>query len=305
MAVPQYDRMYMPLLECLKDGRPHRMLELCKGIAKQMGLSAQDVSECRGASRSPVFRYRVSWAKTYLAKAGLVETVQRGVYQITDEGRKVLEERPAPLDNAFLMRYASFREFVRPASKQQKSENEPAGSDDTQDDTPDLIVDRAIAQINAALADDVLSAVLSKSAGFFEWLVIQLLEKMGYGISELEMDRRRHQSRDKGIDGIVRQDRLGFDKIYIQAKRWDNTPVGRPEIQKFYGALPMGMTHGLFITTSHFSDEALEYAKERNLVLIDGQKLAQLMIEFDLGVSVQKNYVMKALDTDFFEDNLV
>ncbi len=305
MAVPKYDQMYMPLLECLQDAKPHRMPELCKGIAQKMGLSAEDMSECRGANRSPLLKYRISWAKTYLAKAGLVEIIQRGVYQITEEGKKVLAERPEPLDNAFLMRYPSFQEFARPTTKQQKPQKEQAVSDDTQDDTPDFVVDLAIAQINSALADDILSAVLSKPAGFFEWLVVQLLEKMGYGTSELDTDRQRHQSRDKGIDGIIRQDRLGFEKIYIQAKRWDNTPVGRPEIQKFYGALPMGMTHGLFITTSRFSEEAQTYAQERNLVLIDGQKLAQLMIEFDLGVSVQKEYVVKTLDSDFFEDNLI
>lgn len=294
----------MPLLECLEDGKTHRLPELCKGIAKRMALSAADISECRGANRIPLLKYRISWTKTYLAKAGLVEIVQRGVYRITDEGRKVLNESPNPLDNAYLMRYPSFREFVRPA-KSQTQENTQDPSENPPDDTPDSVVDQAVSQINSALADDLLSTVLSKPAGFFEWLVIQLLEKMGYGTSELDTDRQHHHSRDGGIDGIIRQDRLGFDKIYIQAKRWDNTPVGRPEIQKFYGALPMGMTHGLFITTSRFSEEALDYAKERNLVLVDGSKLAQLMIEFDLGVSIQKTYVVKALDTDFFEDNVI
>ncbi|MGI6180697.1 MAG: restriction endonuclease [Agathobaculum sp.] len=306
MAVPKYDQMYRPFLECLKDGKNHRMPELCKSIAKQMNLSAADTLECRGTNRSPLLQYRISWTKTYLTKAGLVETVQRGVYQITDEGRKVLEECPEPLDNAFLMRYPDFREFVRPSAKSQKQEKpQDPIDDDMQDDTPDSVVDRAVSQLNSALADDILSAILSKPAGFFEWLVIQLLEKMGYGTSELENDKCRHKSRDNGIDGIIRQDRLGFNKIYIQAKRWDNTPVGRPEVQKFYGALPMGMTRGLFITTSRFSEEAQEYAQQRNLVLIDGKKLAQLMIEFDLGVSAQKTYVLKTLDTDFFEDNLI
>ena len=178
MAVPKYDQMYKPFLECLKDGKTHRMPELCKSIAKQMNLSAADTLECRGTNRSPLLQCRIRWTKTYLTKAGLVETVQRGVYQITDEGKKVLEERPDPLDNAFLMRYPDFREFVRPSAKSQKQEKpQDSFDDDIQDDTPDSVVDRAVSQLNSALADDILSAILSKPAGFFEWLVIQLLEK--------------------------------------------------------------------------------------------------------------------------------
>lgn len=304
MAVPSIEQMYCSFLKALADGDVRSIKEVRSTIADLLHLTEADLNEEQGGkNRASRFAYRVRWDKTYLEKAGLIETVQRGYYRITAEGKKVLAENPEMLNNNFLMRYKSFQEFVKRSDTIQGDTTEP--SETNEDNSPDEILNRAIQQINVALADDLLSEVMAQPSGFFEWLVSHLLEKMGYGISELELSKTSHQSRDGGIDGIIRQDKLGFDKIYIQAKRWElQTPVGRPEIQKFCGALPIGLPHGLFITTARFTEDAQAYAKERNIVLVNGKRLAELMIEYNVGVSVETEYVVKKLDTDFFEDNL-
>ena len=214
------------------------------------------------------------------------------------------------IDNAIAeaLRKAQEEEKKNNASKEntiQPVKEEPQhGEISISDEAPDELIARAVEKLNAELADELLSEIMEQSPAFFEWLVSHLLEKMGYGVSELELSKTNHQSRDGGIDGVIRQDKLGFDKIYIQAKRWDlNTAVGRPELQKFYGALPNGTVHGLFITTARFSDDAIEYAQSRNnIVLVDGIRLAKLMIEHNVGVSVETQYVVKRLDSDFFRD---
>ena len=299
MAVPKYNAFYREFLEELRDGQPHKRRELCQKIGAGLHLTDAELAECVPGGTKNLLYDRVGWAKTYLSKAGLIQTVRRGTYLITEEGKAVLAQSPPHIDNAFLARYPSFQEFVHPAVQTETAQPAPA------DASPEDALGTAFQQLNAALVDDLLSEIMAQPSGFFEWLVVHLLEKMGYGVSELEMNKRTHRVRDGGIDGVIRQDKLGFDKLYIQAKRWDvSATVGCPEIQKFYGALPTGMPHGLFITTAKFSADAKEYAENRNIVLVDGNRLAELMIEYTVGVSVETEYVIKKVDTDFFEDSL-
>ena len=284
-----------------------------KKIAQKRKLTADELTERLPSKTSTVFNNRVAWTKAYLLKAGLIESKRREYCAITAEGQKLLGERLSRIDNTVLGRYESFKEYICPGKKNNTSEEntiqpvkeEPQhGEISISDEAPDELIARAVEKLNAELADELLSEIMEQSPAFFEWLVSHLLEKMGYGVSELELSKTNHQSRDGGIDGVIRQDKLGFDKIYIQAKRWDlNTTVGRPELQKFYGALPNGTVHGLFITTARFSDDAIEYAQSRNnIVLVDGIRLAKLMIEHNVGVSVETQYVVKRLDSDFFRD---
>ena len=313
MAVPKYDEMYDDFLHAISDGNEYKISDIREKIAQKRKLTADELTERLPSKTSTVFNNRVAWTKAYLLKAGLIESKRRGYCGITAEGQKLLGERLSRIDNTVLGRYESFKEYICPEKKNNASKEntiqpvkeEPQhGEISISDEAPDELIARAVEKLNAELADELLSEIMEQSPAFFEWLVSHLLEKMGYGVSELELSKTNHQSRDGGIDGVIRQDKLGFDKIYIQAKRWDlNTAVGRPELQKFYGALPNGTVHGLFITTARFSDDAIEYAQSRNnIVLVDGIRLAKLMIEHNVGVSVETQYVVKRLDSDFFRD---
>ena len=259
------------------------------------------------SGRQAIFDNRITWTRTYLKKAGLIESPTRGTYQLTAIGKKVLEENPKVIDNHYLNQFDSFREFIR-----FESENvNPAKSTIVTNigQSPQDILDAAYQQINIALADDILSELLEQTPAFFEHLVVRLLERMGYGGTLADAGVVVGQTGDEGIDGIVREDKLGFDMIYIQAKRWDRDKViGRPEIQKFVGALVgQGAGKGLFITTAQFTKEAREYAKKQHttkVVLVDGQMLANLMIEYHVGVSTEIVYEIKRLDRDFFAEDV-
>ncbi len=313
MAIPKYDEMYDDFLHAISDGNVYKISDVREKIAQKRKLTAEERAKRLPSNAGIMFNSRVSWTKTYLMKAGLLCSERRGYCRITEEGKKLLSEKLDRIDNTVLERYKSFQEYIRSAKKdnrEQESVQPPIEKEkqnhltDILDDAPNELIAKAVEKLNAELADELLAEIMEQTPGFFEWLVSHLLEKMGYGVSELELSKTNHQSRDGGIDGIIRQDKLGFDKIYIQAKRWDlNTTVGRPELQKFYGALPNGTVHGLFITTARFSDDAIEYAQSRNnIVLVDGIRLANLMIEHNVGVSMETQYVIKRLDSDFFRD---
>lgn len=313
MAIPKYDEMYDDFLHAISDGNEYKISDVREKIAQKRQLTAEERTKRLPSNAGIMFNSRVSWTKTYLLKAGLLCSERRGYCRITEDGKKLLSEKLDRIDNTVLERYKSFQEYIRSAKKN-NSEQESVQlyvekekqnhSTDILDDVPNELIAKAVEKLNAELADELLNEIMEQTPGFFEWMVSHLLEKMGYGVSELELSKTNHQSRDGGIDGIIRQDKLGFDKIYIQAKRWDvNTVVSRPELQKFYGALPNSVAHGLFITTSRFSDDAKKYAESReNIVLVDGMQLAKLMIEHNVGVSVETQYVIKRLDTDFFRD---
>lgn len=303
MAVPKYHEFYNAFLESLQDGSAHAYAE-CKEYAKAvMKLSAEQLAEVT-ASGVACWVSRVGWCATYLKKAGLVESPQRSVFQITDAGKELLAEGIQINDKLLSERFPSFAEFKHGGKTSDGKGVIPlVGS--FEEETPQDTLERVYQEINAKLADDLTSAVLSMTPQFFERLVVKLMEGMGYGGYEGAGFVTKY-SGDGGIDGIINEDKLGFNSIYIQAKRWaTDITVGRPEIQKFVGALmgPPKIDKGLFITTAKFSKQAEEYAAAQHIILVDGEKLAKLMIEFGIGVTTEKVYCTKRIDTDFFEED--
>ena len=306
MAIPKYDEMYRAFLDCLADGQPHKSKEVKDVIAQTFCLSDKDRSELLPSGSGPLFDGRVGWTKTYLKKAGLIQSPSRGVYVLTPAGQQVLNENPCLIDNQYLQRFESFRKFIFPGAGDTAIQpNVTVASSQSPQDT----LEDAFQRINATLADDLLAEIMKLSPSFFEHMVVKLLMQMGYGGSLENAGIVIGQTGDEGIDGIVREDKLGFNLIYIQAKRWDcDKTIGRPEIQKFVGALAgQGATKGLFITTAKFSTAAFEYAQKQHttkIVLVDGCTLAKLMIEYNLGVSTEAIYKIKRIDSDFFAEDL-
>lgn len=304
MSIPKYNEMYKEFLTFLSDGEVHKMIDVKDAVFKMKKLTESDKLILIPNGTQPLFENRIGWTRTYLKKAGLVVTVKRGFVSLTDEGKKVAANMPKVLDDKFLCQYECFKKFKYPDKKSSAT----AGIIE-QDETPQDVLDRAHQEITAALAEDILSEIMKNSPEFFEHLVVMLLRKMGYGGAVEDSGMVVGQTGDEGIDGIIKEDKLGFNLIYIQAKRWDTEKaVGRPEIQKFVGALAgQGASKGLFITTAKFSQQARDYVKKQHttkVVLVDGLTLAKLMIDYDLGVSTVSVYPIKKLDTDFFEGML-
>lgn len=295
MAIPKFYIFIKPFLTALGDGHNHTLKELKSIVAPALRLTASDMKEVLPSGRQTVFDNRINWAATYLAKAGLVTRPARAIFAITEDGRKVLEENPSVIDINYLSRFDCFRAF-------QTNAQSPIQTLGVEDNTPDDTFEEAFKQINENLADDLLSEVVKLSDTAFEVMVIDLLKSMGYGAFE-NSGRTTAVTCDEGIDGIIMEDKLGFDLIYIQAKKWDlSSTVGRPEIQKFVGAIAGRGGKGLFVTTAKYSSPAKEYADLQHIVLIDGTKLAELMIEHNFGVSVKKAFEIKATDMDVFND---
>lgn len=299
MAIPKYHEMYQPFLDIVADGKLYSLREIRDRVAKVMGVTEAERKEMLTSGKQTIYNNRINWTGTYLKKAGLVERPSKGMFSISIEGKALLAENPAIIDDALLMRYDTFREFKKPVSRTlgAKIENES-------ENTPQDQIDHAFNMINASIADDLLSEILKQSPDFFEMLVVKLLEKMGYGGALDSPGIVVGRSGDEGIDGIIREDKLGFNMIYIQAKRWgaDKT-VGRPDLQRFVGALAdKKRGKGLFITTAQFSKEAIDYAGKQQVILIDGKTLTKLMLEYNLGVSVETVYELKSIDTDFFNN---
>ncbi len=303
MPIPNYQTLMLPLLRFAADGNDHARREAVDVLAKEFQLTPAEQTELLPSGQQAIFNNRVGWANSYLKKAGLLEAPRRGVLRITARGTQVLNENPARVDVKFLERYPEFIEF-RVASRSNR-ETESTESDSAAGaQTPEESLELAHQSIRLSLAQDILSRILSCSPTFFERLVVELLVKMGYGGSRRDAGERIGQSGDGGIDGIIKEDRLGLDTIYIQAKRWQGS-VGRPEIQKFVGALQgQRAKKGVFITTSSYTADATEYAShiDTKVVLIDGQLLANLMMDFDVGVSVSASYIVKRIDSDYFEE---
>ena len=301
MPIPSFQSIMLPLLQIAGDGQTHYIHDAVDELSKHFSLSEEEKTKLLKSGKQPRFYNRVGWARTYLKKAGLLVDPRRGYFQITENGKSVLDESPAKIDMTYLKRfpeYVEFRETVR-----EKSE-EDTGEDDLEGLTPEEALEDAYQRIRRDLADELLEYVLKSTPGFFEKLVVELLVSMGYGGSQRDAARAVGQSGDEGIDGIIDEDRLGLDAIYIQAKKWkhDNS-VGRPEIQKFVGALQgKRAKKGIFITTSRFTDDAHQYAQgiDTQVVLIDGQRLTDLMIDSGVGVSSSTAYEIKSLNTDYF-----
>lgn len=306
MSIPKYNELYRPLLEYIRDGQARTTAELEEALARQFSLTDANRQE-RLSSGSLTFCNRIAWARTYLKKAGLVTSPKRGTVQITPEGKNAVDKPGLRIDNDFLATFPSFAEFQKGGQTATTAENRPSSLAEDEDSPQDSL-DRAYTRIRQTLAEDVLTEIMRQTPAFFEQLVVRLLEVMGYGGSLENAGIVTRASGDEGIDGIVKQDKLGFDQIFIQAKRWDPTAcVGRPDIQKFVGALAgQGATRGLFVTTAKFSEEAYTYARKQHttkIVLVDGQKLAELMIDHNLGVTPIARYEVKRIDSDFFTES--
>lgn len=307
MAIPDYQTCMLPLLRFLGDGEEHTLREAEDALAEHFSLSPSERAELLPSGQQGIFKNRIGWARTYLKKAGLIEAPRRAVFKITERGSRTLASNPARIDVKFLDQFPEFIAF-RDASK---PSNENVSVSATVEDvattatTPEESIELAHQGLREQLAQELLSRILACSPTFFEQLVVELLVKMGYGGSRRDAGERIGQTGDGGIDGIIKEDRLGLDLIFIQAKRWQGS-VGRPEIQKFVGALQgQRARKGVFITTSTYTTDATEYASriDTKVVLIDGKHLSALMIDFDVGVSISASYVVKRVDSDYFEES--
>jgi len=301
MPIPDFQTVMLPLLKSLKDGQEHQMREIIEKLAQEFNLTDEERKALLPSGQQFIFDNRVGWAKTYLKKAGLIDTPLKGYIKITDRGRQVLEQSPPEITINYLRQFKEFKEWISAP----KMDREQQGKEPTKENlTPEEVIESAYKELREDLASELIKKVKSCSPSFFERLVVDLLLAMGYGGSRKDAGMAIGRSGDEGIDGIIKGDKLGLDVVYIQAKRWEN-PVSRPEIQKFAGAL-MGKKakKGIFITTSSFSKDAIEYADkiESKIVLIDGETLAQLMIDHDIGVSNYMIYTLKKIDNDYFSE---
>jgi len=301
MPIPDYQATMLPLLRFAGDGAEHSLRDAIDSLAGEFKLSDEERRELLPSGQQFVFGNRVGWARTYMKKAGLLRTTRRGFFQITDRGRSTLSQKPTRIDAKFLDQFQEFRKFkslrTQPATDGEAEEEEQAR-------TPEEALERAYQNLRNDLAADLITQIKQSPPALFERLVVELLVKMGYGGSRKDAGRAIGKSGDEGIDGIIKEDRLGLDIIYIQAKRWDNT-VGRPEIQKFAGALQgQRARKGIFITTSDFSRDAHDYASriDNKIVLIDGEQLAQMLIDHNIGVAPVASYEIKRVDSDYFTE---
>ena len=301
MSIPDYQSIMLPFLKYMGDKQEHAVRDTIETLASEFNVTDAEQRELLPSRRAPLFRNRVGWAQTYLKKAGLVKLPRRGFCQITPRGLEVLQENPPEINVNFLKRYSEFVEFRTRRPKEEGDSPEVEGDGTS---TPEESIEISYRIIRDDLVSELLTRTKDCSPSFFERLVVDLLVKMGYGGTRRDAGEAVGRSGDGGIDGIIKEDRLGLEIIYIQAKRWENT-VGRPEIQKFVGALQgQRARKGVFITTSDFTKEAVNYVSqvETKVILIDGEQLAQLMIDHHLGVSTVSSYEIKKADSDYFAE---
>lgn len=301
MAIPDYQSCMLPLLKFYGDGQEHSNRDSIDSLADHFKLAEDERRAMLPSGVQGLFDNRVNWARTYMKKAALIEPTKRGVHKITKRGLDVLQLKPKSIDVDYLGQFQEFKDFraLRHA-KQEEEESEL----DLNGKTPEESLEGAYQKIRSDLAAELLQRLKSSSPAFFERLVVEVIVKMGYGGSRKDAGKAIGKSGDGGIDGIIKEDKLGLDAIYIQAKRWENT-VGRPEIQKFVGALTgQRARKGLFITTSDFTADADDYVSriDAKVVLIDGETLAQLMIDHGVGVSTVGTYEIKKIDSDYFSE---
>lgn len=302
--IPDYQSLMLPILKLVADGQEYKYRDLIEKLALEFQVSDEERKELLASGNQAIFDNRVGWAKTYLKKAGLLDSPRRATFVITELGRQTLEKKPDVIDAKYLRQFPAFLEFQNASRSEAGVENEEIESDTVVEQTPEESLDNAYQKLRRSLASELLNRVVELSPAFFERLVVELLVKMGYGGSIKDAGRAIGKTGDEGIDGTIKEDKLGLDIIYIQAKRWKpGNVVGRPEIHKFVGALAgQGAKKGIFITTSHFTRDALDYTprNETKIVLIDGEQLAQLMIDHNLGCTTQQIYELKKIDSDYF-----
>jgi restriction system protein len=306
MAIPDFQSIMLPLLNLMADKQIWRLRDAVNQLAGDYKLTEEERAALLPSGRAPLFYNRVAWAKTHLAKAGVVASVSRGQMQITDRGLSLLAENPTAISLKTLQRFPEFVKF-RDGPVNGDAEIIPgpiAVSSSEETVPPEEQLEQAHSALVSTLISDVVDMLKSSTPLRFEQIVVDVITSMGYGGSRQEAGKAIGKSGDEGIDGIINEDRLGLDTIYLQAKRWEN-PVGRPEIQKFVGALAgQQASKGIFITTSAFTREAEDYARKipQKVILLNGAQLARLMIEHNVGVSTVATYELKKIDSDYFAD---
>lgn len=303
MALPDYQTVMLPLLRLAADGQEHSLRGTIERLASEFSLGEDERKELLPSGGQATFDNRVGWARTYMKKAGLLESPRRGYLRITTRGLEALKQDPERINVKFLEEYQEFRDFR--TKRAPKSDN-PGGSkpEVVLEQTPLEAIETAYETIRGGLVDELIDQVMQCSPEFFERLVVDLLVRMGYGGTRKDAGRAVGKSGDEGIDGIINEDRLGLEVVYLQAKRWKDT-VSRPELQKFVGALHgQNARKGVFITTSSFSKGAVEYARglQDKVVLVDGDLLANLMVDYGVGVSLERSYEVKRVDSDYFTE---
>jgi len=299
MAIPTFLEVMLPFLELTGDGVEHQLQQTISDLADHFHLTQDERAQLLPSGFQATFTNRVAWASTHLRKAGLLERTGRGRFRITQRGRDVLAERPPSITIAKLATYPEYRQF-QGRGREQPRIIEPPGGDDR---TPEEAIEALAETLRNTLAQELLDRVKAAPPSFFERLVVELLVSMGYGGSRADAGQAVGRSGDEGIDGIIKEDKLGLDAVYIQAKRWDKN-VGRPELQMFAGSLDGARaTKGVFITTSGFTADAVTYVKGigKRIVLVDGHELAKLLIEHGVGVSTVATYTLRRIDEGFFE----
>jgi len=305
MAIPNYKTLMLPVLKMAADQTEHKFSQAVEELADEFSLTPEERNELLPSGNQAVFNNRVGWARSYLKQAGLLVSPKRGYFSITETGQIFLQTNPPKIDSNVLEQFPQFVEFKN--RKKDKSENNSVSESTTNEEdshTPEDSLASAYSKLRSALESEILSSVKESSPSFFERLVVDLLVNMGYGGNRKDAGKALGKSGDGGIDGIINEDRLGLDVIYIQAKRWEGT-VGRPEIQKFAGALQgQRARKGVFITTSSFTKEAKEYVSmiDMKIILIDGELLSALMVDHNVAVSTVGKYEVKKLDSDYFDE---
>src|SRR3989338_321530 len=301
MAIPDFQSLMLPLLKVVADGREYRLRDAVELLAEEFHITDEERQQLLPSGRYPTFDNRIAWAKTYLKKAGLIDQPRRAFFQITERGREVLKTSPILINMKFLEQFPEYIAF-KENSDQAEAQQQVTSPIAVQNETPEELIESGARTIRKELAEEILQRIKGCPPAFFERLVVELLVKMGYGGTRQDAGRAIGRSGDEGIDGVIHEDRLGLDVIYLQAKRWENV-VGRPEIQKFVGALQgQRAKKGVFITISDFTKEAVEYVCniDNKVVLINGALLANLMIDHNVGVSLAATYEIKKIDSDYF-----
>lgn len=306
MAVPSFQEFMLPFLEFIQDGKEHRITELFPHLAQSFQLTDEDCKEVLPSGKGTRFRNRVYWARVYLGQGKLLDATGRGRFRITKRGLDVLAQKPQKIDIRLLSQFPEFVEFRGSQGKTDIAEQGAEQPIETQVLSPEEQLESSYQLLRHQLAQTLIEQVKKSDPAFFEQLVVDLLVAMGYGGSRADAGQAIGQSNDGGIDGIIKEDRLGLDIVYLQAKRWENA-VGSPEVRNFTGSLEgHGAQKGVLITTSRFSRDAREFAQrlqQKKIVLIDGEELASLMIDFGVGVSNVSTYVVKKIDPDYFESD--
>lgn len=305
MAIPDYQALMLPVLVAAADGEV-RIGEVIGLLAEKLGLTPEERSALLPSGKQTIFANRVHWAKTYLGKAGLIENTRRGHFRITPRGQQVLQAKPVSINNEFLRQFQEFNDFVRGAGDDEEGEHQrPEAAPAEEVKTPDEVMRSAHRQVEGSLAQELLDRTRKASPEFFERLIVNLLLSMGFGGSVTDAGRALGRSGDGGVDGVIDQDALGLDRVYIQAKRYSlGNNIGSSAIRDFFGSLDRHKaSKGLFVTTSTFSAAAVETAQflSKRIVLIDGEQLAKLMIRHNVGCRIEDTLHIRKIDEDYFD----